>query len=77
MTKIVLNLSHSKETKNLKPKEMEKSVRAIINRTKEHGTLDGVILKNEEIRKLINQHLKKGTAKLFVDTEETLMYILK
>ena len=52
-------------------------MKAIINRTKTFGTIDGVIKKNEEILKLINQHLKKGTAKLYVDTEETLMYILK
>lgn len=51
-------------------------MKAIINRNKEFGTLDGVITKNEEIRKVINQHLKQGTAKLLVDTEETLMYIL-
>jgi len=49
---------------------------AIINRTSNFGTLNGVITKNEEIRKMINENLKKGTAKLLIDTEETLMYEL-
>jgi len=51
-------------------------MKAIINRTKTFGTLNGVITKNEEIRKVVNQHLKQGTAKLLVDTEDTLMYEL-
>jgi hypothetical protein len=53
-----------------------KIMRAIINREQNFGTLNGVITKNEEIRKVVNQHLKQGTAKLVIDTEETLMYIL-
>ena len=52
-------------------------MKAIINRTVTYGMLNGIITKNEEIRKLINQHLKQGKAKLIIDTEETLMYILK
>lgn len=52
-------------------------MRAIINRTVNYGTLNGVITKNEEIRKVINQSLKQGNAKLIIDTDETLMYILK
>ena len=51
-------------------------MKAIINRTANFGTLNGVITKNDEIRKVVNQHLKQGTAKLLVDTEETLMYEL-
>ncbi len=51
-------------------------MKAIINRNSNFGTLNGVITKNEEIRKVINQRLKQGTAKLLVDTEETLMYEL-
>ena len=51
-------------------------MKAIINRTENSGTLNGVFTKNEEIRKVVNQHLKQGTAKLLVDTEETLMYEL-
>jgi hypothetical protein len=51
-------------------------MKAIINRQQNFGTLNGVITKNDEIRKVINQHLKQGTAKLIIDTEETLMYIL-
>jgi hypothetical protein len=51
-------------------------MKAIINRTQTFGTLNGVIAKNEEIRSVINHHLKQGTAKLLVDTEETLMYEL-
>lgn len=53
-----------------------KAKKAIINRKSNFGTLDGVITKNEEIRKVVNQHLKQGTAKLLIDTEETLMYDL-
>ena len=51
-------------------------MKAIINRQSNFGTLNGVITKNDEIRKVVNEHLKQGTAKLFVDTEETLMYEL-
>jgi hypothetical protein len=54
----------------------QSKMKAIINRTQNFGTLNGVITKNEEIRKVVNQHLKQGTAKLLVDTEETLMYEL-
>ena len=49
---------------------------AIINRTQKFGTLNGVITKNEEIMRVVFQHLKQGTAKLLVDSEETLMYKL-
>ena len=51
-------------------------MKAIVNIGQTFGTLNGVITKNEEIRKVINQHLKQGTAKLLIDTEETLMYEL-
>ena len=51
-------------------------MKALINRTANFGTINGVITKNEEIRKVVTQHLKQGTAKLLVDTEETLMYEL-
>jgi hypothetical protein len=51
-------------------------MKAIINRQQTFGTLNGVITKNDEIRKVVSQHLKQGTAKLLVDTEETLMYEL-
>ena len=51
-------------------------MKAIINRTANFGTLDGVIATNEEIIKVVNQHLKQGTAKLLVDTEDTLVYVL-
>jgi hypothetical protein len=51
-------------------------MKAIINRQSSFGTLNGVITKNEEIRKVVNQNLKQGTAKLLIDTEETLMYEL-
>lgn len=51
-------------------------MKAIINRQQNFGTLNGVITKNDEIRKVVNQNLKQGTAKLLVDTEETLMYEL-
>ncbi len=51
-------------------------MKAIINRKQTFGTLNGVITINDVIRKVINQHLKQGTAKLLVDTEDTLMYEL-
>jgi hypothetical protein len=53
-----------------------KIMTAVINRGETFGTLNGVITKNDEIRKVVNQHLKQGTAKLLIDTEETLMYEL-
>jgi hypothetical protein len=53
-----------------------KNMKAIINRQQNFGTLNGVITKNDEIRKVVNNQLKQGTAKLLVDTEETLMYEL-
>jgi len=52
-------------------------MKAIITRQKEYGTLNGVITKNDEIRKVVNQHLKLGTAKLLLDTDEILMYELE
>lgn len=51
-------------------------MKAIINRTANFGTLNGVITKNEEIIKVVNQHLKQGTANLIVATAYTLMYHL-
>lgn len=51
-------------------------MKAIINRNSNFGTLNGVITKNEIIRTEINKHLKGGTAKLLIDSEETLMYDL-
>jgi hypothetical protein len=59
-------------TPDLKTNKMK----AIINREQNFGTLNGVITKNDEIRKVVNQHLKQGTAKLLIDTEETLIYEL-
>ena len=51
-------------------------MKAIINNKSTFGTLNGVITKNSEIRTVVNQHLKAGTAKKLIDTEETLMYEL-
>ena len=51
-------------------------MKAIINRKETFGTLDEAITKNEIIRTEINKHLKTGTAKLLIDTDETLMYQL-
>lgn len=48
----------------------------IINRKLSYGTLDGVITPNSQLFSLVNKHLKSATAKLQVDTEETLMYQL-
>lgn len=52
------------------------TMKAIINKDGNFGTLNGVITKNSEIQTAINQHLKAGTAKKLVDTETTLMYEL-
>ena len=49
----------------------------IINRLSNFGTLDDVITKNSDLKKLVFMHLKNGTAKLLIDTEETLAYNLK
>tara|TARA_R100000027_G_scaffold55112_1_gene44269 strand:+ start:2549 stop:2734 length:186 start_codon:yes stop_codon:yes gene_type:complete len=51
-------------------------MKAVINKNKNFGTLDGVITENKSIRKMIYTHLKSGTAKLIVDNDETLMYNL-
>ena len=51
-------------------------MKAIINRNETFGTLNGVITKNSEIMTLVNKHIKQGTAKKLVDTDETLMYEL-
>jgi hypothetical protein len=51
-------------------------MKAIINRELNFGTLNGVITPNTEIYKVVFSHLKKGTAKLVLDSDETLMYIL-
>ena len=47
---------------------------AIINRTANFGTLNGVITKNNEIQSEVNKAIKEGRAKLLIDTDETLMY---
>jgi hypothetical protein len=60
-------ITHTKNTHIMK---------AIINRQLNFGTLNGVITKNEEIRTIISKYLKQGNAKLIIDTDETLMYIL-
>jgi hypothetical protein len=49
-------------------------MKVIINRGQSFGTIDGVITETEKIYKLINVHLKAGTARLIVDNNETLMY---
>ena len=51
-------------------------MKAIINRDGNFGTLDGVIIKNDKIRTLVNKYIKSGTAKKLIDTETTLMYDL-
>lgn len=51
--------------------------KAIINRKLQFGTLNGVIMENSKILKIINDAIKKNAAQLVIDTEETLMYNLK
>jgi hypothetical protein len=51
-------------------------MKAIINRKAEYGTLNGVITKNSEIMTHIYAHLKAGTARKIIDSEDTLMYEL-
>lgn len=50
--------------------------KAIINKGKQFGTIDGVITKSSDIMSLVFKHLKNGTAKKIVDTDETLFYEL-
>jgi len=52
-------------------------MKAIINRGKEFGTINGVITKNSEIQKLITSNLKSGNAVKLIDTDSTLMYLIK
>jgi hypothetical protein len=54
-----------------------KTMKAIINRNSNFGTLNGVITENSKIQSEINKGLKNGTAKKLVDTDSTLMYLLK
>jgi len=49
-------------------------MKIIINRGSEFSTIDGVFVKTDEAMKLVNEAIKKATAKLLVDAEETLMY---
>jgi len=51
-------------------------MRAIINRGEKFSTLGGVIRPTEEVTSVVNDHIKAGTARVLVDTEETLMYVL-
>lgn len=51
-------------------------MRAIINKGQQFGTLNGVITPTEQILNVINQNLKQGTAKLLIDSDNTLMYEL-
>ena len=52
-------------------------MKAIINRGEQFGMLNGVIMKNSEVLHVILKHLMQGTAKKIIDTDITLMYILK
>jgi hypothetical protein len=51
--------------------------KAIINRNLQFGTLDGVIMENSKILKIIIDAIKKNAAQLVIDTNETLMYNLQ
>ncbi len=51
--------------------------RAIINRKLKFGTLNGVIMENSKILKIIIDAIKKNAAQLIIDNDETLMYNLK
>jgi len=48
--------------------------KAIINRKLQFGTLNGVIMENSKILKIIHDAIKKNIAKLVIDTDQTLMY---
>lgn len=52
-------------------------MKVIINRGKKYGTVDSKLTTTEDLYKLVNMHLKSGTAELLVDTDETLMYLLR
>lgn len=51
-------------------------MKAILTLGEQFGTIDGKVTENQQIRSLIIEHLKKGTAKLLVDTDAVLMYQL-
>lgn len=67
---------HNKYSKKHNSKLNNNTMKAIINRNETFGTLNGVLTKNEQIRTVVNQHLKQGNAKLLIDTIDTLMYDL-
>lgn len=50
---------------------------AIINRKMGFGTIGGVIKPNKEILAIVLKNIKSGTAKLLIDTDDTLMYRLE
>lgn len=50
---------------------------AIINNGQKFGTLNGVIISNSEIKKVVFSKLKENKATKLIDTDETLMYELK
>ena len=52
-------------------------MKIIINRTANFGTIDGVIKPNNELLSIVFKALKAGKAELMVDTNETLMYIIR
>lgn len=51
-------------------------MKAIIIKNKKFGSLNGEIIRNSEILTKVNQHIKSGTARILIDTEDTLMYEL-
>jgi hypothetical protein len=51
--------------------------KAIINRNLQFGTLNGVVMDNSKILKIIIDAIKKNNAQLVIDTVETLMYNIK
>jgi len=50
------------------------SQKVIINRGENFGTLDGQIVANEVLWRMIFKALKSNTAKLLCDTDTTVMY---
>ncbi|RTL20300.1 MAG: hypothetical protein EKK55_17995 [Rhodocyclaceae bacterium] len=46
----------------------------IVNKMTKFGTIDGVWTENDELMNLFVLHSRQGTAKIIVDTSETLMY---
>ena len=49
-------------------------VRVIMDKNSGYGTINNVVTPNNECISLVIKFLKKGNAKLIIDTNDTIMY---